>query len=140
MILWCNYEEMQALKHGASAVLGLEDGYGCSASVSSEDAERVHALLPRLSGDLSIRTLAEAREVGSALETIVRCLEAAMKSVVVQSHPGDEGAVDAYFGFAHGFAVLSRAREMQGEMAAMIEVFTGVPVSAELERTFDFPD
>jgi len=140
VILWCNYEELQALKQGASAVLGLEDGYGCSANLTSEDSERVHALLPRLSGDLSIRTLAEAREVASALDTIVRCLETAMKSVVVQSHPGDEGAVDAYFDFAHGFAVLSRAREMQGEMTAMIELFTGVPVTVELERTFEFPD
>ena len=140
MILWCNYEELQALKHGASAVLGIEDSAGCSSTVTSEDAERVHALLPRLGGDISIRTLAEAREVGAALETIVRCLESAMKNVVVQNHPGDEGAVDAYFEFAHGFAVLSRIRTMQGEMAAMIEVFTGCAVTHDLERTFEFPD
>ncbi len=140
MILWCNYEELQALKHGASAVLGQADGYGCSSRVTAEDAQRVEALLPRLNGDLSLRTLSEAREVGKALETIVRCLESAMKNVVVQSHPGDEGAVDAYFGFAHAFAVLSRIREMQAEMAAMIEVFTGVAVNGELERTFEFPD
>lgn len=140
MILRCNYEETQALRHGASEVLGLEGSLSCPIEPSLEGRFQVEVLLPRLTGDLSLRTLAEERSVETAVHTIVECLEAEMKSVVVQSHPGDEGAVDAYFEFAHAFAVLSRLRDIRGEMEAMIELVTGRRPDEETSRSFQFPD
>ncbi|MEZ4417301.1 MAG: hypothetical protein R3E10_16215 [Gemmatimonadota bacterium] len=140
MILRCNYEETQALRHGATAVLGIEGAVPCSIEPSLEGRFQVETLLPRLTGDLSLQTLVELRNVEVAVRTIVECLEAEMKSVVVQSHPGDEGAVDAYFEFAHSFAVLSRISEIRGHMEAMIELVTGHRPDEETARTFQFPD
>ncbi len=63
-----------------------------------------------------------------------------MEATVVASHPADEGAVSAYFDFAHGFTVAQRIREMASEMRALIELVTGAEPTAETERTFYFPD
>ena len=140
MILRCNYEETQALRHGATAVLGIEGAVPCSIEPALESRYHVEALFPRLTGDLSLRTLTDLRRVEEAVRTIVECLEAEMKSVVVQTHPGDEGAVDAYFEFAHAFAVLSRIGELRAEMEAVIELVTGTRADEEAARTFQFPD
>ena len=59
---------------------------------------------------------------------------------VVTAHPADESAVDAYFEFAHVLSVARRLEEIADEMAALIELVTGEPVTAESVRGFQFPD
>ncbi len=140
MILRCNYEETQALRHGAASVLGVDPSISCTLDPTIEGRFQVEALLPRLTGDLSLGTLGDLADVQAAVTTIVACLEAEMKSVVVQSHPSDEGAVDAYFEFAHAFAVLSRIQELKQEMEAVIELVLGRAPDEEIVRTFQFPD
>jgi len=140
VILRCNYEETQALRHGAASVLGVDGHSPCSIDPSVEGRHRVEELVPRLTGDLSLRTLADLARVRLAVSTIVECLEAEMKTFVVQSHPSDEGAVDAYFEFAHAFAVLSRIDELEGEMRAVVELALGRLPDADTAETFVFPD
>ena len=140
VILRCNYEETQALRHGAASVLGVDGHSPCTIDPSIEGRHQVEALLPRLNGDLSLRTLTDLAGVQLAVSTIVECLEAEMKTFVVQSHPSDEGAVDAYFEFAHAFAVLSRIEELEGEMRAVVELVLGRLPDEEISRTFVFPD
>ncbi len=140
VILYCNYEELAALKAGARVVLEREPPAGGPVLAPPETRAHVEALLPRLEGDLSVSTLAELRVVQSAVEAIVETLRAAMEATVVASHPADEGAVSAYFDFAHGFTVAQRIREMASEMRALIELVTGAEPTAETERTFYFPD
>jgi hypothetical protein len=140
VILRCNYEEIQALRQGAASVLGLDGASPCGLPSSAHHRGEVQRFLDRLDGDLSVRTLSEQMELVMAVRTIVECLEAELKSTVVQSHPSDEGAVDAYFDFAHAFAVLSRLDDMGTEMEAMISLMTGQVVTPELARTFQFPD
>ncbi len=140
MILYCNYEEVTALAHGARAFLEEESTDERAVAAPSEARAAVEALVPRLEGDLSIETLAVQKRVQEALELIVEHLRLELETSVVASHAADEDAVAAYFGFAHALSVLSRVREMGDEMSAMIEVMTGRPPTERMEREFRFPD
>lgn len=140
MILHFNYEELTALRSGARVFLDREEPGRGAVLAPSEEREGVEALLTRLDGDLSLSTLAEVRALEAAVEAIVSCLRVEMESTVVATHAADEGAVAAYFDFAHGFTVQHRLREMAAEMEALVELVTGAPPSQETERTFRFPD
>lgn len=141
VILHFNYEEIQALRTGARAYLG-EEGAVYSSAVLAPSGTRAHveALLTRLTGDLSLPTLAELRVVQSAVAAVVESLRVQMETTVLATHAADEDAVSAYFDFAHALTVAHRVDEMAGEMEAMIELVTGEPASDEAAGTFQFPD
>lgn len=63
-----------------------------------------------------------------------------MDTVVGETHPAHEGAVAAYFDYAHCLSVLQRLFEMGSEMEAMIEVTTGQPVDGVAAASFHFPN
>lgn len=140
MILHFNFEELTALRAGAQVFLGREEPGRGAVLAPPEERAQVEALLPRLEGDVSFSTLEELRLVEGAVLAIVECLRAEMELLVVTTHAADEGAVAAYFDFAHGFTVIHRLSEMASEMEALIELVTGDPVTAESARTFQFPD
>ena len=140
MILHFNYEELTALKAGAQFCLDGEGADGGVVIAPAETRACVEALVPRLVGYLSLSTLAEVKEVQTAVEAIVECLRIEMESMVASTHAADECAVSAYFDFAHGFSVAHRVREMANEMEAVIELVTGDEPTQESERTFQFPD
>ena len=140
MIVHCNFEELTALKAGARQML---DGHAPERGVVAappEEREQVAALLPHLSGDWSIETLAEQKTLLSAVAAIVDTLRVEMETTVTTTHPANEGAVSAYFDFAHAFSVLSRLEEIGQEMVALIELVNGGPVTDELATEFVFPD
>ena len=140
MILHFSYEELRALRAGAEVFL---EGEGVATGVvlaPSESRARVEALQPLLQGDLSMSTLEELWGVQTAVTAIVECLRAEMESVVVAMHAADEGAVAAYFDFAHAFIVSHRIGELAGEMVALIELVTGSPPTNETARDFQFSD
>jgi len=140
VIVNCNFEELTALKAGARQML---DGYAQERGVVAappEEREKVAALVPHLGGDLSIETLAEQRALCSAVAVIVEILRVEMETTVTTTHPAHEGAVAAYFDFAHAFSVLSRLEELGQEMQALIELVTEGPVTDELAREFVVPD
>ena len=141
MILHCNFEEIQALKNGATAFLGLEPGSEMIPVAAPPLAKaRVESLLGHLNGDLSVHTLADQRQFESGVRTVVEFLQGEMKSLIADHSPTDEGAMDAYMDFATAYSVLARLRRMGREMEAMVEVIVGGPVTPELERSFEFPD
>ena len=140
MILHFNYEELTALRAGAQVYLQGDSPAGGGVLAPPERRARVEALLPRLHGDISLSTLAELRVVLTAVEAIVELLRVEMESTVVALHPAAEGAVSAYFDFAHGFTVAHRIREMAVEMEALIELVTGSPPNDLTAETFQFPD
>ena len=140
MIVHCNFEELTALKAGAHQVL---DGYAPEhgmVAAPPEEREQVAALMPQLSGDFSVTTVAEQRSLLHAVAIIVGILRIEMESLVVANHPADEFAVSAYFDFAHAFSVQARLYEVGLEMEALVELVTGGPVTEELARDFVFPD
>jgi hypothetical protein len=141
VILRCNYEEVEALRGGARALIGHPSSSSAVVVMAPpESRARVEALLPRLKGDLSVATLAELRGVHMAVEAIVEHLREEMETQVIGAHPADETAVNAYFAFAHALTVARRVRELIGEMEAIIELVLGDSPSAESIRTFRFPD
>lgn len=140
MILHCNYEEITALSAGGRAFLGEEGAEVSYVLAPAESRARVEALLPRLVGDLSMGTLAEVWGVAMAVDAIVEHLRAEMESMVLATHAADEGAVAAYFDFAHALTVARRLDGMVTEMEALIELVTGEPPDDETARSFRFPD
>ncbi len=141
MILRCNYEQLQALRSGAAAFLGLDAGVeGQGVAAPPLARSRVEALLSRLDGDLSIQTLSEQRELEAGVRAVVEFLENEMKALVGQMGPTDEATLDAYTEFAQAYAVLLAVRDMGSRMEALIEIMVGPPISPEIERGFEFPD
>ena len=140
MIVHCNFEELTALKAGASQVL---DGYAPEHGVVAappEEREQVAALMPQLGGDFSVTTLAQQRSLLHAVSIIVGILRIEMESMVTANHPAHEGALSAYFDFAHALAVQARLYEVGLEMEALAELVTGETVTEEFARDFVFPD
>ena len=139
MILHCNFEELGALRKGATSLLVEGRGHGSSVAAPPEGREEVEALLPRLTGDLAIETLAEQRRVFKAVSAIVSRLRGGMDMAIISAHAADEASVAAYFMYAHALTVLARLADMGQEMEALIEVVTGSPATPEVAATFLFP-
>lgn len=140
VILYCNYEELSALKSGVRTLLEGASGDPCAVAAPPTSRATIEALLPRLAGDLTVSTLLEQERLESAVQAIVECLRVEMEQAVLASHPADETAVAAYFEFAHARAVLERVEGLGREMTALIELVTGGAPTPELARTFQFPD
>lgn len=140
MILRCNFEELGALKKGATAFLGGSPGEGPPVAAPPEGWEEVQALIPRLTGDLAMETLADQRRVLRAVTSIVAHLKEEMDNHVIATHPGGEVAVSSYFLYAHALSVLHRVSEIGQEMEAIIEVMTGSPPTPEVAVSIRFPD
>jgi hypothetical protein len=141
MILHCSFEELRALNSGAELVLSEGGpGSGCAVAAPPDAAAQIDLLMPRLTGDLSIATLAEQKRVRDAVALIGENLRARMVGEVVEHHPGHEDAVTLYFDYAHVLKVLDKLDRMGDEMAAMIEVMTGSQAAGDLATGFTFPD
>jgi hypothetical protein len=140
VILYLSYEEVQALRQGARSFLSEGAGGPCAVAAPPGARAEVAALEERLVGDLDVATLAQQRVVATAVSAIVECLRIEMETAVGETHPAHEGAVAAYFDYAHALSVLSRLREMGSEMEALIEVVTGRPADAAAAASFQFPD
>ncbi len=140
MIVACNYEEVTALSHGARSFLGDEEGMGSVVAAPPSGRIAVEALLPRLSGDFSVHTLAEQQEVEKAVRLIVTHLRETMDSRVLATHAAAEEAVSAYFDYAHALTVLDRVQAVGAEMTAVVELLTGRAPSSEMRESFQFPD
>jgi len=142
VVLYFSYEELQALRAGASALL---DGRVVAAApavvmTTPENLVQVEQILPLLQGDMSVATLVDMRNVQSAVSTVVDYLRIEMESTVLETHAADEAAVSAYFDFAYGLAVANRIHEMAAEMEGVIELATGAGSSVKTAETFQFPD
>jgi len=140
VIVYCNFEELSALKAGAHQVLEEYVSEQGMVVAPPEERERVAALVPLLDGDFSVTTVHEQRSLLHAIAIIVEILRVEMESLVAENHPAHEVAVSAYFDFAHAFSVKTRLYEVGLEMEALVELVTGGPVTDELARDFVFPD
>lgn len=140
MILHCTYEELAALSAGGGRVLA-EAGSGATiVTAPPEVIADVEALLPLLTGDISVNTLAEQQSMARAITFIVAEAKQHMDASVLAMHPADEYAVQAYFDYAHALSVQDRVVHLGAEMQAIIELLTGAPPSSEMARNFTIPD
>src|SRR5262249_12465125 len=101
VILYVSYEEVRALKQGARSFLRDEASGPCAVAAPPAARAEVSALEERLVGDIEVTTLAEQRTLASAIAHVVECLRVEMETLVGETHPAHEGAVAAYFDYAH---------------------------------------
>lgn len=141
MILSFNFEELRALEAGTEMFLSEHSqSAGSPVAAPSEAHAEVERLRPRLAAAISVRTLADQRELRKAIAAVAEDLHERMEETLIRYHPAHEEAVALYFDYAHVFGVLTRLDEMGAEMRAMIEVMTGDPVTDEAARAVTFPD
>jgi len=140
VILHCTFEELAALSAGAERVLAEANGAGVAVAAPPEIVSDLEALGPRLIGDLSINTLAEARSIARALMYVLGDLKARMDSFILTENPAGERTVQAYFEYAHVLTVEDRLRRIGDQMAALIELMTGEPPTEQSARSIAFPD
>jgi hypothetical protein len=140
VILHCTFEELAALSAGAERVLAEASGAGVAVAAPPEVVADLEALGPRLTGDLSITTLADARGIARAMLYVLSDLKARMDSLILTENPASERTVQAYFEYAHVLSVEDRLRRIADQMAALIELMTGAPPTELTARTMAFPD
>jgi len=140
VILYCTFEELTALSAGAERVLA-EAGFGVApVAAPPQIVADLEALAPRLTGDLSIATLADQRSLARAVGFILADLRARMDSAVLTSTPSDEFAVQAYFEYANVLGMEDRLRRIGQQMSALIELMTGTAPTDESASIIAFPD
>jgi hypothetical protein len=141
VILHCNFEELRALSAGAEVVLGAAVGSSAAAvAAPAEAVAQVEMLAPRLTGDLSVATLAEQRQLRGAVSVICASLLTRLDERVLAYHPAHEEAVALYFDYAHTRTVLDRVDRLGAEMDAIIELITGEAATEETAQSVTFPD
>lgn len=140
MILHCNFEELRALAAGAEMAAREPLGEGASVAAPAEAAAQIELLLPRLTGDLSVETLAEQRGLRQAVALICETLRVRLEDRVLAHNPAHEEAIATYFDYAHTRTVLHRLDSIGAEMSAMIELMTGAPATPATARAITFPD
>lgn len=140
MILRCSFEELSALREGARAYLEAAHDSQAAVAAPPQDRMYVESVAPSFTGDISLRTLGDLDLLIRGVRAIVDRQRVEMEMMVTATHAADEGAVAAYFEFAHSLSVLSRLVEMDEEMRALVELMNGRPVTDEDLRNFVFPD
>ena len=139
MILHCTFEELTALSATASRVVSTAEESARVAAPPQALAD-VLSIQPRLRGDLSITTLEDQRTVERAIDCLLEELRDRMNDFILTQHVGSEDSVNAYFDYAHVYALRGRVRGVGREMVAMIELMTGAPPTEETARSVTFPD
>lgn len=141
MILHCNFEELRALASGAEMALGAAGAASESAVAAPAEAMALIELLrPRLTGDMSLTTLAEQRQVRIAVNAICEELRVHLDQRVVHLGPGHEESVNTYFDYAHSRVVLDRLDRLGSEMYAIVELITGAAPTEQAAKSVTFPD
>jgi hypothetical protein len=140
VILYCAFEELSALSAGAQRVLAEADDAAVIVAAPPQIVADLEALRPRLTGDLSVSTLAEQRSVARATAFILADLKQRMDVTIVDDNPASESSVQAYFEYANVLIFEDRLRRIGDQMVALIELMTGAAPTEETARTFAFPD
>jgi hypothetical protein len=138
MILHCSFEELTAATAAAGRVLE-GTGTGGVAAPPQVIAD-IEALLPRLVGDLSLDTLAEVRSFKRAVDYMLSAAHLRTDAFIIDQHPASEAAVASYFEYAHILTLADRARRIDAQMRALIELMSGAAVTEESAARYQFPD
>lgn len=137
MIFRISYEEVTALNSAAARLLTPhgDEPVVAPPEVMAELEQR----LP-LEGDFSVDTLAQQRRLLAAVDYVLDHLKRRMDALLVEQYVGSDDAVNAYFDYGNVLTIRARLVEAEREMAAMVEVITGEPVTRESAEGIAFPD
>lgn len=125
MILHCNFEELRALLAASELIVAEAHGRTGAVVAPPESVVMVEQLVPRLTGDVSIGTMADQQRVQGAVSFIVGDLHRRLDAQILATDPSNEDAVSLYFDYAHSRSVLDRVDRMGAEMSAIIELIGG---------------
>jgi hypothetical protein len=140
VILYCTFEELSAMSAGAHRVLAETEDAAVVVAAPPQIVADLEALAPRLTGDISIGTLAEQRSVARATAYILADLKQRLDATIVDENPASEASVQAYFEYANVLTFEDRLRRIGDQIAALIELMTGVAPTEETARTLSFPE
>jgi hypothetical protein len=140
VILHCTFEELSALAAGTQRVLSEADHSAVVVAAPPQVVADLESLSRRLTGDLTVVTLAEQRSIARAAAYILSDLKHRMDATIIAEHPASEATVQAYFEYAHVLAFEDRLRRIGDEMSAIIELMTGGTPTDESARSITFPD
>jgi hypothetical protein len=137
VIFRISYEEVTALNSAAERLLSPHGDVPVMAP--PEVMAELESRLP-LDGDLSVRTLAEQRLLLGAVEYVLDHLKQRMDAILVEQYVGSDDAVNAYFDYANVLTIRAGLVDIGREMAAMLEVMIGGPVTPEAASGVAFSD
>lgn len=137
MIVQLSFEEVTTLNSAAERLLSPTAGSGVAAP--PEVLAELEARLP-LDGDISLDTLAQQTRLLAAVSYVQDRLRRRMDALVVERYVGDDDAINAYFDYANVLSLQTRLEAIGLEMAAMIKVMTGAPVTPGSAESITFPD
>lgn len=138
MILHCTFEEITAANASAERVLGAAETGGVAAP--PEVIADIEALTARLDGDIDVESLHELRRLTRAAEYLLADAKGRTDAFILEQSPSAESAILSYFEYAHLLSIVNRAGRLADQMAILIEVMTGQPVTEQTARTFAFPE
>lgn len=137
MIFRIAFEEIAALNSAVEQL--LTSGGDVPVVAPPEVLAELELRLP-LEGDLSVDTLAEQRRLLAALDYLLDHLKRRMDAIITEQYVGSDDSVNAYFDYANVLTVRLRLMEAGREMAAILEVMIGGPVTAEAAESIALPD
>ena len=140
MILYLSFEELSALNTSAAAVLADHAAGALGIAAPPQAIAEIELLIPHFVGDLSLRSLDEQRRAQRAVRHLTLHARRHMEHTVLAQHPADEGAVAAYFDYAHLLTVGRKLELLGEEMAALIRLLTEHHPESEDGRRFTFPE
>jgi hypothetical protein len=140
MILHCAFEELRAVASTAEEALAASPWNTAAVLAPPEALVHLENLLPRLTGDVVVETLADQQAIEQALDFLTTYAEDRMNMLALELYVGAEDAVNAYFDYARILTVRERTRAIGNEMAALIELITGSPPDGDTARRITFGD
>lgn len=139
MILFLSFEELSALGASAEHVLAAGTQAGGIVAPPQFLAE-IELFTQRLAADVAVETLDDQRGMQRIVEHLLAGCRARLDEMVLRTHAADEGAVAAYFEYAHVLTVSRRLRAIGDEMSALVELMTGDDPDSDAARRFSFPE
>jgi hypothetical protein len=137
MIVKMSFEEITVLNSVSERLLSSQNGGGIAAP--PEILSALEGQLP-LTGDISVTTLSQQRNLVRALGYILDHQKRQMDELIVDLYVGADDAVNAYFDYANVLTVLARLEPIGREMEAIIELMTGEPPTRETAEQVTFLD
>jgi hypothetical protein len=140
VILYLSFEELTALSAEAERVLDASVVAAGGIAAPPRLLAEVESFAQLLGSDVNIASLDHQRSVRRVVDHfLVRCRHR-MDALILDQHPAAEGAVAAYFDYAHVLSASGRVDRIGAEMEALVNVLTGEDPESEAARRFSFPD
>jgi hypothetical protein len=140
VILYLSFEELTALSAEAERVLDASAAAGHGIAAPPQLLAEVEQFAQLLTGDVAVTTLDQQRSMRRVIDHLLDACRVRMDTLVLDQHPAAEGAVAAYFDYAHVLSASSRVDRLGTEMEVLLQVMTGEDPESDAGRRFSFPE